>query len=137
MELHPLVRRLAISMVKTCELRGIKIYIQTPKRHKTIHPSRDLHELGLAFDIGYYVRKPGDKLPVSEVAKIGMAMGLAWGGTSRNGTETSHFQKTFRPVKKGPHSLREHEWINVLSNEYMKGGKKAVWQMINDQVKGV
>ena len=137
MGLHPLVRKLAINLVKTCELRGIKIYIQAPKRHKTIHPSRDLHALGLAFDIGYYVKKQSDKRPVSEVAKIALRLGLSWGGNSKNCEENTHFQKTFRPIKKGRHSLKEHEWIAVLSNEYSKGGKEAVWQLINDQVKDV
>jgi hypothetical protein len=127
-ELHPLVRVLCINLVKTCEMQGIELQPYIPETNKGVY---NVCNWGLAFKVQF--KKKYKKYPWEQIGKIARTLGLDWGGNF-DPPMNDHLQSlvycTFYGVTK-------KVWFKMLSNSFIIGGKKEVWQVIDAMKKVV
>lgn len=128
-KLHPYVKELAEKLLAKCKEAGIKIIITETLRSKerqqqlynqgrttpgkivtNAKPGDSIHNYGLAFDIvpvenGKALWNRYDLF--KKVGKIGVGLGLTWGGNWRSFKDYPHFQ-----------------WTGGLTLADLKSGKK-------------
>lgn len=144
--LHPYVKELAEKLLLKCKEDGINIIItetfRTMKRQQELYnqgrttpgkivtkakPGNSIHNYGLAFDIvpvekGKALWKRYDLF--KKVGKIGVALGLSWGGNWRSFKDYPHFEwtggLTLKDLKAGKMPSAPHSEVSEWAKEAQK-----------------
>jgi hypothetical protein len=103
-------------------MQGIELFPYIPKTNKGVY---NVYNWGLAFKVAF--KKTYKKYPWMQVGKIARTLGLDWGGNF-DPPMNDHLQSLAYCSFYG---ITKKTWFKLLSDSFMKGGKKEVWQAID------